>query len=641
MTEREIITEIERYLSDKSYNYAVMIDGDWGCGKTYFVKRGLSEAIESQADEKKKHKNPKYISLYGCKTVSEIQDAVVFALGEEITNWKKSPENNGSKTGVGKRLLVSTWKIAKAVRDIQAPGTNLYELVGNWFDLDSFVFIFDDIERCDCPLNEVFGFINGLVEHEGVKVILVANEKEIRFKDAVDKKELQYLVALNERIVYPKKETTSSREREVVPLSSEELERRRQIIFPLELIDEEFRRVREKLIGITLRFQPNVKNICKNLILDSFLEKAVKEKLLSKIDSFFARMEAAGNFNLRTFQFFLSKANNLACIVSQLDIPELYRDIITDRIIDDCFDCSLEFKANLQPPEDHWGKILFGIKRENRIKSVINYIEKGELCLSAFQEDISNYIDLNYVNKIPTDDPYTLLDREYYLHRQGWCEEKIAETLSRLSENKYPMAAYRVILKTMAYLVEIGFNEDYLAQAKQYMLKNISVSELPQRIDPDLYFMDGNPQLKEKVAKIVEELNTAISLKNNHGKKQSITEILASENWVNGLQKYIDDNDFRNSIDGSVFCRAEAHKWVDTMQKSEPQELYQFRQWLDYYYPRNVIRNYEKEDIPCMEEIERSLLPDSSQDLIIQQFMIWIKEDLKRIIAFYRSINHE
>ena len=45
--------------------------------------------------------------------------------------------------------------------------------------MNNYIFVFDDLERCDCPINEVFGLINGLVEHEGTKVILVANEKEI------------------------------------------------------------------------------------------------------------------------------------------------------------------------------------------------------------------------------------------------------------------------------------------------------------------------------------------------------------------------------------------------------------------------------------------------------------------------------
>src|SRR5690606_22201504 len=42
------------------------------------------------------------------------------------------------------------------------------------------LFIFDDLERCDLPINRVLGYINEFVEHEDRKVIIIANEKEIK-----------------------------------------------------------------------------------------------------------------------------------------------------------------------------------------------------------------------------------------------------------------------------------------------------------------------------------------------------------------------------------------------------------------------------------------------------------------------------
>lgn len=39
MTEQQIKEEILRYIKDRTYNYAVLIDGEWGSGKTYFVKK--------------------------------------------------------------------------------------------------------------------------------------------------------------------------------------------------------------------------------------------------------------------------------------------------------------------------------------------------------------------------------------------------------------------------------------------------------------------------------------------------------------------------------------------------------------------------------------------------------------------------
>ena len=60
MNGKEIIKEIERYLSDKVYNYAVLIDGEWESGKTHFVKSDLTKEIEKRT----KNENKKKINMF-------------------------------------------------------------------------------------------------------------------------------------------------------------------------------------------------------------------------------------------------------------------------------------------------------------------------------------------------------------------------------------------------------------------------------------------------------------------------------------------------------------------------------------------------------------------------------------------------
>ncbi len=47
MTEQQVTEEVLRYIDDNSYNYAVLIDGDWGTGRTYYAKNGLKDAIKT------------------------------------------------------------------------------------------------------------------------------------------------------------------------------------------------------------------------------------------------------------------------------------------------------------------------------------------------------------------------------------------------------------------------------------------------------------------------------------------------------------------------------------------------------------------------------------------------------------------
>ncbi|MBS5285347.1 MAG: hypothetical protein KHY46_16115, partial [Clostridiales bacterium] len=72
MQEKQIIDEIIRYLQDENYRCAVMIDGNWGCGKTHFVLHDLKVAIE-EYEEKNSKRNIKYIS----QTVDKVGAGIV------------------------------------------------------------------------------------------------------------------------------------------------------------------------------------------------------------------------------------------------------------------------------------------------------------------------------------------------------------------------------------------------------------------------------------------------------------------------------------------------------------------------------------------------------------------------------------
>lgn len=43
MTEQQVKEEVLRYIDDSLYNYAILLDGEWGSGKTYFITHVLSK----------------------------------------------------------------------------------------------------------------------------------------------------------------------------------------------------------------------------------------------------------------------------------------------------------------------------------------------------------------------------------------------------------------------------------------------------------------------------------------------------------------------------------------------------------------------------------------------------------------------
>ncbi len=641
MTETEIITEIKRYLSDRSYYYAVMIDGDWGCGKTYFVKNGLTNAIVAQESKSEKPRKVVYISLYGYKTILDIQDAIAIQLHLLTENGNNSFLGKLRKKRVVENGIQSAFALAKAARDILAPGTSVFDFEGIWRDLASYIFIFDDVERCDCSINEAFGFINGLVEHSGAKVILVANEKEIRISNVTEQRELQYLVATNDRIVFPIIKSVWRDENKAAPLTPEELERRRKIVFPITAVDEEFKKIREKLIGVTLRFQPNLKEICKEIINNSSFNNDIKCVLLGDLDDFYYAMFSAEHLNLRTFQFFLSKLNNLFDSFAEIEVTNEYTQTIKSKIISDCFSSAVDFKANKQPPEDEIARISFDIDHEKRFKEIKHYIETGELRVEKLQEEIDRFIDENVIDLILPDDPYKMLQAGYYLHPQDWCEERIAEILDKLKKNEYPTIVYGEVLQPLLILESMGFDKKYLDTAKAYMITNIAKADNPQSPNEYRVVFEKNSDAQLRAVEALTEIKNAVAERNNTEKTLSIKEIVKQETWVDGLAMFAERNNLKDNPNILVFSTVGSDAWISLLCQSSPETIYKFRQWFHMYYPTNITWQNKPADVDVLELIAKGITPDKANDLIVKNLLVWSKNDIQRYCAPYRNREHE
>lgn len=305
MTEKQIIEEIIRYIQDKAYNYAVLIDGEWGSGKTYFVNNTLTPEIEDQEKKSNTHRAVKYISLYGCKNMTDVQENIAWSFAENAREKIKDKANWG-KTGdkISGNILLSSKKIGNAILKKFLPEGSLYEITSDWLNLGSFIFVFDDLERCDCPINEVFGFLNELVEHENTKVIIIANEKEISGVADTQYLELQYQLTLDGRIEWPEQERRdrwTSNNQNSRPISLNEMERRRKLLFPDKEANTVYRRIREKLIGVTLKYEPDIPQIIDKIIEASGYDDFTKEKLKKGKETFTSVMRYYHHNNLRTF----------------------------------------------------------------------------------------------------------------------------------------------------------------------------------------------------------------------------------------------------------------------------------------------------------------------------------------------------
>lgn len=638
MTDKQIIEEVIRYIEDDAYNYAILIDGEWGCGKTYFIQHSLKDEIVKNEEEKEFSRKVKYVSLYGCKTVQDIQENIVWGMVEElpkkISKRRARTAEKEEKKRISDNVLLSSRKIGNALVKKFFPEVDTYTVITDWLVLKSYIFVFDDLERCACPLNEVFGFINGIVEHEGGKVIIVANEEEVSEKCVTTQEGVQYSILLDERIDWPRREQAFplSRTSKDKRLDFAELEERRQWLFP-EDAHAEYRKIREKVIGVTLKYEPNIRETIKAIVAGSEFEKEFVESLLKNIEYFYLTMNNYRHHNLRTFQFFLSKASYLMNRLSDIEIDSGYRELVRDTVLQECFRAAVIFKGDIQPPKDEWKKIYFDIGL--KMKSIKDYVEKGEFLSERYRTDVEKYIEEECKMKISQEDPYSLLYNQYYVNTQAWCQERLEDIIRKLDQNEYPLFIYPKIIMCAVKLQELGFDEHYLERIKEKMLASISKMDTTERIDDDLWYVESR-EFKAKVSAVISEINEAVMHQEKKIRKKSINEILDSEQWLDGLEQYTNPNNEMYPRDIPVFSQVSVEKWISRLEMASSAEIDVFRRWLAKVYPSNVVKKSAEEDIDTIRGIWRSLNTENG-DLIKNAIMGWLKNQIKAIIDLYIS----
>ena len=199
---------IRNYLSMESTG-ALMVSGEWGCGKTYHIEKVIIPTLRQEGW------NPVKVSLFGIESVNEIPLRIA-------DNYKRAESDKGERTEKEKhKSRLCGWGKEK-VGKVVAKGTqfassiswlesfvDVKTLVGNNSGLlykliptENTVIILDDIERAidTIDVHTLLGVINDLVEQRGYKVIVVANnsymqqkgEAKLVFKEKVIEKTLVY-----------------------------------------------------------------------------------------------------------------------------------------------------------------------------------------------------------------------------------------------------------------------------------------------------------------------------------------------------------------------------------------------------------------------------------------------------------------
>jgi KAP family P-loop domain len=173
------VKEYLDYYCDLSHapGYAVLLKGQWGVGKTWFIEK-YREKPKGQKEVQSPEQKFLYISLYGITTFSEIEDQFFQQLHPILSSKGMAIAGKIFKGALKTTLKIDLNSDGKEDGSIssQIPDINFPDYLKN---TDQHILIFDDLERCQMDIGSLLGYINYFVEHQDLKVIIIANEDEL------------------------------------------------------------------------------------------------------------------------------------------------------------------------------------------------------------------------------------------------------------------------------------------------------------------------------------------------------------------------------------------------------------------------------------------------------------------------------
>lgn len=142
---------IIKYINEEETDYAIMIAGEWGVGKTYYIKNSLKKELENES------KRMVYVSLIGIDS-------------DEKLEWKIYSQINPFYKSKKSEIAIEAEHMEQLVTK-----ENKQKLIPK-----NVVLVMDDLERINPDyLEAAMGYLNVFIEHDNAKCIFVCNEKKI------------------------------------------------------------------------------------------------------------------------------------------------------------------------------------------------------------------------------------------------------------------------------------------------------------------------------------------------------------------------------------------------------------------------------------------------------------------------------
>lgn len=476
MNDSELNEYIYHYLTKDKTKGAILLTAPWGTGKSYYIQNVLKPFLEKNEEP---HKCI-VVSLYDVSNTSELSKSLYF---EKRFHSMKKNKIHKKIHAIAKPVVEGLFGVGKTVLKSITPVDLDFNVIGpNWEELiDSVNFngdlvVLEDLERTKINIEELLGYVNNLVEQDGIKVLLVANEHELIKGEPIIEGEM------------PKGGKTAT-----------------QIQYNQE--EEAYLRTKEKTISDTIHFLGDnykaIENILisfKNKWFDLFLKKRDEYSQIRIVNEIIKIMDTVKDYNLRSVIFGCQKTVDMFQYVDSAFDPEFLQYLLCSNVAFSLRlkqDDSITWDMNDLIYSSTLGTYHFPLTRNayDYIKHQ-HKIDEGEL--KSYND---TYCSRRAFEKAQGElEPFMKTIYNYYIYP----ENKVIEALDYITRNlettkDIPYSEYGTLANYLVAIHQVLKNQDTIVRSKTAMLKQLSTNTDPE-VEDRISF-HGGIQLETSDAK--------------------------------------------------------------------------------------------------------------------------------------------
>ena len=300
----ELVESILDYVRSDYTDYAIMINGEWGSGKTYFWNNQIKKKIDTMKLNGKNFTTI-YMSLYGISNLEEISKKIFMETSQLMDrDLKKFMSTHGQ---------VTIPEYAKTGIDMAnffgAKSTGNKFNYADFFSTDDKVLCFDDLERANVDVIDILGYINNFVEHDHIKTIIICNEKELSTKIKSSNLEMKTFIAT---YLLDKQGELNKNENDMPMV--EKIQEKIEHVFDKA---NDYERIKEKLVGETFEYAPQFDYIINGILMryesNKELMKFLRENTILIMNTF----KKSGTRNLRILKHSLKDFSKIYEMVNR------------------------------------------------------------------------------------------------------------------------------------------------------------------------------------------------------------------------------------------------------------------------------------------------------------------------------------